>query len=265
MLLLNSPTNIAVSNLTATGMRVTLDATVSGTTFAVIRFTPKVYANFSLTVEERLASGDNPDNHSIDLTFSSDDFANLMRGVSYNLFIAVRRDDDGAQSQFVQHSSTVKIPFPILSVSTLSSAFSISTVSVPGLFMLDYIFSTDEIPYKGTSVSFPKIVLHGRFNYCKLVNTTTGAQIGIEGRVAPGQIRVLQTDPRHPQNGLYGGSDEENLSDKVEELTDESDISRFVLLPENLLVRPLAIEVYFFNRDSYTTFSLSYSTRYYGI
>ena len=261
-----SPTNIAITNSYATDVRmnITMNATVpaSGTTKAVCRFTPTIYSSFVFTVDSdsSLLHSNNP-THSFSLLYNNFPSA-FMRGISYNLDIALKTDGV-INTDFASYGSNpVKVNIRRV-VGT--RPFSIGTVAIPSNRIGESIFSTDQIEYPGTWTSFPRITLTGRFNYCRLVNTATGASVGMEGTVASGEYRVLETDVRKDDYGWYGGADLDDLEDRIYELEDDSDIRNFVLRPQNELVRPMAIEVYVFHRDGSTSCRVEYPVRYYGL
>ena len=260
------PTNITITNAYASAdrMNITMNATVptSGTTKAVCRFTPTIYSNFAISLDgdPSLLHTQNP-THSFSLLYNNFPSA-FLRGISYNLDIALKTDGV-ISTDFASYGSN---PVKVNLVRVVGSRpFSIGTVIIPSNRIGEAIFSTDQIEYPGTWASFPRVTLTGRFNYCRLVNTATGASVGMAGEVASGEYRVLETDVRKGDYGWYGGTDLDDLEDRIYELEDDSDIRNFVLRPQNELVRPMAIEVYVYHRDGSTSCRVEYPVRYYGL
>lgn len=259
---LSSPTNIRETSRDGTDIRLSLRTTSSTAPTLVMTFVPVVYRHFSVVVEQDLTAGTNQ-GHSLTLEWD-DELEGLQRGITYELHMSIQTASD--KSPTVDSGITVLRPFPIVtSTNRLSPGFSASSQDIPDIRVSDQIFSTDELAYTGTWHTYPRIVLKGRFNYCKMVNTATGTALEIDAIVASNHVRVIETNPRSGQYGLYGGETLNDLEHLPGDLGDVTDIRNFFIPARNMLTRPAAIEVYFFHRDSNTAVTVSYPDVYYAL
>lgn len=261
---LSAPTNITEQSNTATSFRITFRSSLSAAGRLYLLLTPKVYKEFPVEINAVAVSSGTNRNNDVTLLWSNAIFDSVMRGITYNLSIALKTDDD--TSTYVATGIELKRSFFATTMSTADApGFSISAATLPETRVSDTVFSTDEIEYIGNWHSYPKITLTGQFNYCKLVNTGTGAQVGMDSEVESGHVRVLETDPLKEQYGLWGGSDVDNLTNRESELDDETNIRNFIIHASNMLPRPMAIESYFYNRDSMTNIAVEFAIRYYEL
>lgn len=253
------PTPTALSHTASDGgITLTIGIPNSFSGDAVVRFEPSFYKDHYVEATYTLPSGTSG-TRAFTLGWYTN-LASLMGGISYNVYVAVKADTE--MSKFVNSSSgMVKKPFPIVTASNRGQAgFSVPglTDSIPANRISERVVSTGEIPYTGTYKAYPRITLTGRFSFAKLVNTATGAFIDITGNVTSGLLRVLDMDPRSAQKGLYGGTSIDNLTPKFSELGERSNTRNFILPPVSEVVRPLAIEAYFFHRDDNTRLEVEY-------
>ena len=259
-----SPANIAEVSNTSSSFRFTFRSTLSTAGNLYLLLTPKIYTDFDIELEANSISAGNNQHRDFTFQWSNSLFTDVMRGISYNLSIALKTASDS--SAYVATGMTVKRPYFATAINTADTpGFSITDAFLPANRVSDQVFSTDELEYVGTWHSYPRITLTGKFNYCKLVNTGTGAQIGIDSVVESNHIRVVETDPLSKQYGLWGGADEDNLVNKSGELGSESNIRDFFIPASNVLPRPMAIEAYFYNRNSDTNVEISYPIKYFAL
>lgn len=261
---LSAPTNITEVSNTATSFRITFRSSLSAAGRLYLLLTPKVYKEFPVEINAAAVSSGNNRNNDVTLLWSNTIFGSVMRGITYDLSIALKTDDD--MSPYVPAGVELKRAFFLTDMDDAEApGFSIAAAELPVTRVSDTVFSTDEIEYIGNWASYPKIVLTGQFNYCKLVNTGTGAEVAMNSEVESGNIRVLETDPLKEQYGLWGGSSVDNLTNMEHELTDETNIRNFFFPASNVLTLPLAIESYFYNRDSMTNIDVEFAIRYYEL
>ena len=258
---LSPPTNINLISNTNTSFRFTYQSNLPSAGRLYLFLTPRFYTEFTHELNgAAVASGNR--NNNVTFQWSNAIFNNVMRGISYNLSIGLKTNDNS--SAYVPTGIVVKRPFFQVSDEDITG-FSIASISIPENRTSDSVFSTDEIEYIGSWHSYPKITLVGRFNYCKLVNTGSGAEIGIDTEVSSGHFRVIDTNPLSAQYSIYGGNSLSNLENVEHELTGESNIRDFIFPASNMLKRPLAIEAYFFNRNNTTRMDVSFPIRYYEL
>lgn len=250
-------------------MEVNFNTSFRGEATIVVTFTPSIYKEFVCTIEHSHTVS--ADENMIEVALE-DATPEVMRGIDYIIGVSIKSSTD--QSPFAYQEDTVEIPFPFAS-STVFGFY--GGVTIRANRISDKVFSTGELEYTGTWFSFPKITLSGPFNFCKILNTGTMAVIEIEEVVEEGHIRILETDPRKEQFGLWGGEDADNLRNTTHGLLPASDIRNFTFPPSNLLVRPLSLQVYFYGREqrdgsgnfemgvSKTKMEVEYGIRYWGI
>lgn len=262
---IKNPANIVVISNTSTGFSFRFSSTLTSAARLHLLLTPSIYKDFSLIIDAASISSGNNQNNVINLQWSNTIFDSVMRGISYGVSIRLYRSNSDV-SEYVPVGIIVKRPFDdTVTGDHLSPGFSISGIGIAPNRISDRIFSTDELEYPGTWRTYPRVVLTGQFNYCKLVNTATGAQVEMNSEVASNYIRVLETNPRHAQYGLYGGADEDSLEYTGMELTRLSNIRNFIFPSSNVLVRPMAIEAYFYNRNVHTALSVTYPVCYFEL
>ena len=261
---LNAPTNINVTTNTGTQFRVSFRTTLSQQADLYLKLEPRVYSEFALEIDAaNIPSGTNR-NNALTFQWSNAIFNNVIRGINYDVSLGLRTSTD--RSAYTPGNFHVNRGFFFTSVGNHETpGFSVPGIEIGVNRTSDRVFSTGELEYKGTWHSYPKIVLTGQFNYCKLLNVATGAAIEMESQVSSGHVRVIQTDPTHTQYGLWGGANENSLEDKIGELIGFSDIRNFIIPAPNELVRPLAVEAYFFNRNNSTGLTITYPTSYFEL
>ena len=261
---LQSPSNIAEVSNTDTSFRFTFRSTLSANARLYLLLTPKVYKEFTVEIDAAQVTSGNNQNNDVTLMWSNSIFDDVMRGISYDLSIGLQTTSD--RSPYVDAGITLSRPFFATDMDDASApGFSIANISIPANRVSDSVFSTGELEYIGTWHTYPRIVLTGKFNYCKIVNTGSGAQIAMTSEVAADTLRVLDTNPLSTQYGLWGGDDEDSLIDYSDELEREANIRDFIIPASNILRRPMAIEAYFYNRDSNTQLDVSYPVRYFEL
>ena len=258
---LAKPTNVTKTVDNASGITVQFRTTTTEAATAVVRFTPRIYKEFYVDYTESINTGSNTQR-----TFAmswNTDLSKLMRGITYNVSVFLKSGI--TESSKATPGITTKKPFPTVTTGGHNSpGFTISSITIPSNRVSEKVLSTDEIKYEGTWHAYPRITIEGPFNYCKVVNTATGVGIAINAAVAANEYRVIETDPRKSDWGIQGGTSLTNLSDKIGDLTEDSNIQKFYFPASNELTRPLALEAYFFNRNNNTTLSVEYYTRIYG-
>ena len=262
---LNTPSNVTITPGN-TNLSVSYRTTLSTAANLRLRFTPIVYTDFQIIVNtgQSVAAGTNR-NNTFTTTWENALLSSLMRGISYNIGVSVYTAND--TSPYRTPSTIVKKPFLIVNSARASNAGFSATdaITIPTNRLNEMIFSTDEINYEGTWHTFPKITLTGRFNFCKLVNPVTGAYIEINDTVPSGEKRILETNPLNVNYGFYKLDSDGKAENLIHKLTEDSNLTNFIFPAANELIRPLAVEAYFFHRDNSTRVDVSFPVRYYGI
>ena len=258
---ISPPTSISQGTLNDTSTSIALRSPATGSVTFIFRFTPRVYSNFYVEAT-KTATVENNSPYTYQLAWATD-LSEMLSGIAYNLSVAARMGNE--TSSYASTTINNTKPFPTVTLlNNETPGFSAGTVNVLDNRIGEKIFSTGEIPYEGTWRSYPKITIRGRYSYCIIMNTSTGAFVELTGLVQNGHRRVIDVNPRSTQWGVYGGTSEENLTNRISELSERSNLRDFIFPAPNELERPLAIEAYMFHRDNNTSISVQYNTKMYG-